>query len=135
MDEDDPDYVENSVNRKDQSHIHPLFLAVFAGNIELTKALLKQGSDPMQASDSNNVTLLHICAERGYSEITNLICDTAPKLIFEKDNEGNTPLHVVCDWDYLEIIKKFCDTMDAQLELANGQSGGAEGDEDSNLIN
>lgn len=66
IDEGEPDYLETVLNRKDLSDIHPLFLSVFSGNLEITKYLLEQGSDPMLASDKNGVTLLHICAERGY---------------------------------------------------------------------
>ena len=86
---------------------------MFCGNIELTKLLLENGADPMKASDSNGVSLLHICAERGYNEIAMLICDVAPELVLEQDDEGNTSLHVVCDWDYLDVLKTLCDTIDA----------------------
>ena len=82
VDEGDVDYVETMVNLKDLSHIHPLYLSVFMGNIEVTKLLIDQGADPMSASDSSGVTLLHICAERGYSEIASLLCEVSPTLIF-----------------------------------------------------
>lgn len=108
-----PDFVENILNKKDLSGIHPLFLSVFQGNTDVTKALLEEGADPMQASDPNGVTLLHICAERGYSELCALICVVSPLLVFEKDREGNTALHVVCDWDYLDIVKTLCDVADS----------------------
>lgn len=113
IEECEPDFVETIVNKKDLSEIHPLFLSVFQGNTDVTKALLEQGADPMQASDPNGVTLLHICAERGYSELCALICVVSPLLVFEKDHEGNTALHVVCDWDYLEIVKTLCDVADS----------------------
>lgn len=131
IDEGEPDYLETVLNRKDLSDIHPLFLSVFSGNLEITKYLLEQGSDPMLASDKNGVTLLHICAERGYEQLTNVICKAAPKLIFECDVEGNTAMHVVCDWDYLDILKALCDTMDSQLQLANVESAAlVDSDED-----
>lgn len=82
VDDGDPDYVEKMVNMKDDSKIHPLFLATFMGNKEVTKFLLAQGADPLSASDQNGVTLLHICAERGYSELASLLCSTSPSLVF-----------------------------------------------------
>ena len=84
----------------------------------------------MLASDPSGVTLLHICAERGYSELAKVICDEAPKLVFEADSEGNTPMHVVCDWDYLEVIKILCDTVDTQLALAKVASAVDSDDDD-----
>ena len=69
IDEGDPEYLETMVNKKDLAHTHPLFLAVFQGHSDLTKELLDQGSKPELASDENGVTLLHICAERGYTKI------------------------------------------------------------------
>ena len=123
-DEVEPDFVEETVNKKDKSGIHSLFLAVFQGNYDLCKLLIEHGgADPMQASDPNKVTLLHICAERGYEKLTELLCSVAPKMVFEADLEGNTPLHVVCDWDYAEIVKTFCDTIDAELAKQSGADG------------
>ena len=122
VDDGDSDYVEKMVNKKDESQIHPLFLAVFMGNIEVTKLLLAQGADPISASDPNGVTILHICAERGYSELAKLLCEAAPSLIFQSDIDGNTAFHVVCDWDYIEILKTFCENIDAQLKLSKEKS-------------
>ena len=121
VDDGEPDYIEKMMNLKDESGIHPLFLAVFQGNTEVTKIMLQQGADPMIASDPNGVTLLHICAERGYSEIAKMICQAAPTLIFQSDADGNTALHVVCDWDYIEILKTFCDCIDSQIEQSKTQ--------------
>lgn len=118
IDDAEPDYVEKMVNMKDESFIHPLFLTVFMGNTEVTKLLLDQGADPMAASDPNGVTLLHICAERGYEKLAAMICQAAPSLIFQSDSEGNTAMHVVCDWDYIEVLKTFCDCADSQIEKA-----------------
>ena len=120
IDEGDPDYVETILNKKDESGIHPLFLSVFAGNLDLTKLLLENGADPMKASDPRGATLLHICAERGYEDLCALICVTSPELVFEQDLEGNTAVHVVCDWDYIEIVKNLCDVVDSHLEKMGG---------------
>ena len=89
---------------------------MFQGNIEVTKLLIDQGADPEAASDANGVTLLHICAERGYDELAKLICKAAPRLIFQSDSDGNTAMHVVCDWDYLDVLKTFCECIDGELE-------------------
>ena len=40
IDEGDPDLSETIVNKKDESGVHPLFLAVFCGNLEVTQFLL-----------------------------------------------------------------------------------------------
>mmetsp|Transcript_47667 Transcript_47667/g.62996 ORF Transcript_47667/g.62996 Transcript_47667/m.62996 type:complete len:101 (-) Transcript_47667:394-696(-) len=40
IEEGDPDLAEATVNQKDLSGIHPLFLAVFCGNADVTKYLL-----------------------------------------------------------------------------------------------
>ena len=113
VDDAEPDYIEKMLNLKDESQIHPLFLAVFQGNVDVTKLLLAQGAEPEAASDPNGVTLLHICAERGYKELAQMICQAAPRLIFQGDSDGNTAMHVVCDWDYIEILKTFCENIDA----------------------
>ena len=115
IDEGDPDMAEQIINKKDESGVHPLFLAVYCGNVEVTKFLLANGAKPALASDNHKATLLHICAERGYAELTKMICEADPSLVFIADEDGNTALHVVCDWDYTDVIKTLCDTMDAEL--------------------
>ena len=120
VDEGETDYVEKVLNKKDLSHVHPLFLSVFSGNYDVTKFLIDSGSDPMASYDHNGATILHICGERGYNEITTLICKQAPQMMFEQDEEGQTPLHVVCDWDYLDVLKTFCDTIDGHMAKVNG---------------
>ena len=113
IDEGDPDLADTVINKKDQSEVHPLFLAVYSGNLEVTKFLLDSGAKTALASDAHGATLLHICAERGYSELTKVVCEADPQLVFESDEDGNTALHIVCDWDYTDVLKTLCDTMDA----------------------
>ena len=74
VEEGDPDLADKIINQKDMSGVHPLFLAVYCGNVEVTKYLLANGADAAKASDTTNATLLHICAERGHSEICSVVC-------------------------------------------------------------
>ena len=82
IEEGDPDLAEEVINQKDHSGVHPLFLAVYCGNVEVTKYLLANGASAALASDSTNATLLHICAERGHTEICEIVCQASPELIF-----------------------------------------------------
>ena len=62
----------------------------------------------MMASTQTNVTVLHVCAERGFLEISRVILNKCPSLLFEVDTEkGNSPLHVATEWDYIELVRLF----------------------------
>ena len=63
------------------------------------------------ASNKENVSLLHICAERGFEEIAKFIISKSPQLVFEVDErKGNSPLHVATEWDYIELVKLFAES-------------------------
>jgi len=82
IDDGDPDLADTMINKKDESGVHPLYLAVYCGHLDVTKFLLDNGAKPSLASDVQKATLLHICAERGYTELTTVICKADPELVF-----------------------------------------------------
>jgi hypothetical protein len=47
------------------------------------------------------VTVLHVCAERGFDIIARIIVEKSPELLFELDEKGNSPLHVAAEWDFI----------------------------------
>ena len=68
---------------KDSNGVSPLMLACYIGDITIVEYLLENGADPLLASTQANVTLLHVCAERGFYEIARLILRKCPSLVFE----------------------------------------------------
>ena len=55
------------MNRKDESGVSPLYLAVFTGHPEVVRFLLDSGAEPDFSNPEQ--PLLHCCAERGFLEI------------------------------------------------------------------
>ena len=106
------------VNSCDLNGISPLMLACYLGDVSLVQMLLDNGADPLMASTKNNVTVLHVCAERGFVEIAKLILRKYPSLVFEVESEkGNSALHVATEWDYIELVKMFTELGGRQLSV------------------
>ena len=73
---------EDLVNTKDLEGIHPLYLSVHSGNIELTQIMLECGADPIQATEpKHGKNLLHVVAELGHDELAQIILDANPALL------------------------------------------------------
>jgi len=60
-------------NMKDLNGVSPLMLACFIGDTSIVEFLLENGADPLLASSPANVTVLHVCAERGFYGIASMI--------------------------------------------------------------
>jgi hypothetical protein len=56
-------------NQMDLSGVSPLMLACYVGDLAIVTLLLQNGANPLIASNSENITCLHVCAERGFLEI------------------------------------------------------------------
>ena len=106
-----------AVNEPDLVGVRPLYLAVYCGSHDLTELLLFRGADSKLATLSN-VTLLHICAERGFSTIARLLLNKggAKQLIYLADQDGNTPMHVAAEWDHIDLVKIFVETGGEEME-------------------
>jgi len=103
-------------------------LACFLGDVSLVQLLIENGADPLLASTKSNVTVLHVCAERGFSDIARIIITKCPSLVFQVEAEkGNSALHVATEWDYIDIVKMFAEVGGAQLcvELKNKKGNNA----------
>ena len=85
-------------------------LACYIGDTSIVSLLLNNGANPLLASTEENVTCLHVCAERGFIEIAQIIISNCPELVFTvEDRKGNSCLHVATEWDYIELVRLFSD--------------------------
>ncbi|KAJ4329053.1 hypothetical protein N0V84_000404 [Fusarium piperis] len=87
--------VEDSILYKTIEHgANPLYFALLAGNIEMSKLLIEAGSS-METHLGTDTNALHQACRRGELELVRLVLEhTSPSV---EDAIGNTPLHYLPD--------------------------------------
>ncbi|KAL3278405.1 hypothetical protein HHI36_013730 [Cryptolaemus montrouzieri] len=100
------------INFKDTNGKAPLHHAVNEGNIDVVRALLKNGARVTQITE-NGSTTLHSASSKGYCEIIDALlqyvdADELKNFIdAETTPDGNTSLHVACKNGFLEVAKSL----------------------------
>lgn len=102
------------VNQIDKLRNTPLFHAVFLGNQTIVEYLLSKGANALFRGE-NNMTVMHVCAEREFSQIAKMILAQDPKnkeLVFiqtdveeDDDETGMSPMHVAAEWNSTEMVE------------------------------
>ncbi|XP_062570599.1 putative ankyrin repeat protein RF_0381 [Saccostrea cucullata] len=81
-----------------------LHAAVWGGNINLFKFLLRKGFD-INISENEGKTVLHFCCLNGQLDMFKYLVNTYPQLLDVKDNEGENALHAAALGGNLDMLK------------------------------
>lgn len=79
------------LNKKDESGMTPLHIAISRGNKEMAQLLIDAGADG-SIQDDEGFTSLHHALEHSMPDIAKEIIDKKPKAIHIEDKYGNQPL-------------------------------------------
>jgi ankyrin repeat protein len=87
----------------DRSHRRPIETALTENRREAAMALINGGS-PIDASDSEGMTLLHWAAKYGYDDLAQLLIAKGTDLN-TKDKKGRVPLHLAASEGNKKIVE------------------------------
>src|ERR1700678_1743448 len=93
------------MSSSNESHLHPIYAAVKAGDLKKVKAFLKH--DPSlvrEKGDEFDGTPLHRAADKGQTEIAELLLANGAK-INASDTMGARPLHWAADEERKEVVE------------------------------
>jgi len=93
-----------SMNDKDTSGHTPLHYAASKGNTPILKEMLRSGVAPVESSNSQGMTAMHLACAAGQLESVQLLFKAGVSLLCE-DRVGSIPLHVACQEGCFEIVK------------------------------
>jgi len=104
-------------------HLHPAFIAIYTGNVEMIK-LLSQYKGVLTQITNDGRSLLHAAAgEEDNPEIIQFLLNNTTLNINAKTNHGNTPLHLAVINQNLKNVKLLLEKgADPHIENNVGQS-------------
>jgi hypothetical protein len=97
-------------NLKDIDGNSPLHLACRAGDVRITKLLVKHGAD-LSLRDQHSRTSLHICSYFGHKSILSYLLDSGGDSYLELiDSDGRTALHYAAEEGHLHAVRLLLET-------------------------
>ncbi|WCJ32752.1 ankyrin repeat family protein [Euphorbia peplus] len=99
----------STIYEADQSGWIPIHYAVYIGNMEVVKLLLKLGGSAksLKMKDNEGMSCLHIAAKGNQAFVFEELMEKYPYTKEYHDNEGRTPLHVAVEAENLHVIDRF----------------------------
>jgi len=93
-------------NTTDENGWSPLFEAVKAGHLEITKELVKRGARFQYGVDKQGTSILSIAAQYGRNNIISYFLQMSPKPdLNNRDFKGRTPLHYAVSENHADTVK------------------------------